>query len=81
MNKKSTNAWVAWAIRKKRSILFYETKVLDLTEFATVHPGGKRSLESYIYKDITQTLFKIYPHNREKTLQRLSQFVIGSVEI
>jgi cytochrome b involved in lipid metabolism len=81
MNKRSTDAWVAWAIRNKRSIFFYDAKVLDLTDFASVHPGGKRSLESYIYKDITQTLFKVYPHNREKTLHRLSQFIIGFAEI
>lgn len=64
MNTKSTDAWVAWGIRNKRSIFFYENKVLDLTDFALIHPGGKRSLECYIYKDITQTLFKVYPHNR-----------------
>lgn len=62
--KKTTDVWVAWAIRNKRLIFFYEKKVIDLTDFATIHPGGRKSLENYVYKDITQTLFKVFPHDK-----------------
>lgn len=33
-----------------------------------------------MYKDITHTLFKVYPHNKVATLQRLMKYVIGKVE-
>lgn len=71
MMTKSADIWVAWAIRNKRSIFFFENKVLDLTEFAFSHPGGKKSLENFKYKDITSSLFKVFPHDRLPTLQRL----------
>lgn len=64
MIKRSADLWVAWGIRNKRSIFFYDNKVIDLTDFAIIHPGGRKSLENYVYKDITQTLFKVYPHNK-----------------
>jgi cytochrome b involved in lipid metabolism len=64
MISRSADIWVAWAIRNKRSIFFYDSKVLDLSEFAYLHPGGRMMLENFKYKDITNTLFTVFPHDR-----------------
>lgn len=37
-----------------------------------VHPGGKKVLINYIYKDITDLIFKVYPHDKDSTIRKLN---------
>jgi cytochrome b involved in lipid metabolism len=60
--QKSVDQWIQYAKYQHRYILFFEDKVIDITNFITQHPGGKKTLIDYIYKDVTNVLFKIYPH-------------------
>ncbi len=76
--KKSMEEWKSWGKRKEIELYFYKGSVLDLTTFAKVHPGGKKALKNYVYKDITHLLFTIYHHKRE-ILQTLNKYVIGSI--
>jgi hypothetical protein len=41
-----------------------------------IHPGGKKALRNYVYKDISKILFTIYPHS-SSTLSTLNQYAIG----
>lgn len=41
-----------------------------------MHPGGKKALANYVYKDITQILFNIYPHSPQ-ILKKLDKYIIG----
>lgn len=52
---------------------------MDVTEFIHSHPGGKKALISYIYKDVTETLFKIYKHDRNNTIETLKHYIIGRI--
>jgi cytochrome b involved in lipid metabolism len=61
---KRKEQWIAYAKPLKKCLFFYEDKVLDLTRFMTEHPGGKKALDNYVYKDITDTVFTVYPHKR-----------------
>jgi len=58
-------------------LFFYDGKVYNLTNFISKHPGGKKALSNYTYKDITNILFRVYPHDKERTLDVLKQYIIG----
>lgn len=45
-----------------------------------MHPGGKKALENYIFKDITDILFRVYPHKKEETLSKLAKYKIGEIK-
>jgi len=64
MNK-NIHQWITHGKQYNRMLFFYEEKVLDLTEFSIQHPGGKKALANYIFKDITDILFNVFPHKRE----------------
>jgi cytochrome b involved in lipid metabolism len=70
---------VLYAKQNRKYIVFYEEKVLDISQFIYSHPGGKKVLISYIYKDITASLFTVFKHHRETTLTTLAQFIIGTI--
>ena len=61
---KSKEQWISNAKILKKHFFFYEDKVLDLTRFMNEHPGGKKALANYVFKDITDTVFTVYPHKR-----------------
>jgi cytochrome b involved in lipid metabolism len=69
--------WVRYAKEHHRYVIFYEECVMDVTEFIHSHPGGKKALINYIYKDVTATLFKVYKHDRQNTLATLKKYIIG----
>ena len=50
---KSVEEWIAIAKQNKKFYFFYEDRALDLTCFMNIHPGGKKALVNYVYKDIT----------------------------
>ena len=41
---------------------------------------GKKALSNYIGKDITNILFRVFPHNKEKTLNVLKEYIVGTVK-
>lgn len=61
---KRKEEWVVYAKSTKKQLFFYEDRVLDLTKFMNTHPGGKKALSNYLLKDITDTVFAVYPHKR-----------------
>lgn len=75
--KKSKEDWIVFGKEKRKSLVFYQQNVLDLTQFAAIHPGGKKVLEPYIFQDVTDNLFTIYPHKKETTLTLLNRYIIG----
>lgn len=77
---KTTDEWIAYAKGQNRSIFFYDGRALDLTAFMFQHPGGRKILTHYTFKDITETIFNVFPHKREHTIQVLLRYVVGSVK-
>lgn len=77
--KKEKEEWISWGKQSKRFLVFYHENVIDLTDFQRVHPGGKKSLENYIYEDVTDLLFAVFPHKKETTETNLLRYKIGSV--
>lgn len=77
--RRSAEEWIQYAKHHHKFIVFYEEKVMDITDFIQRHPGGKKALANYIYKDITDLLFNVYKHEREPTLATLNTLVIGTL--
>ena len=65
--------------KSNKNLFFYEDKVLDLSNFMSIHPGGKKALTNYLNKYITNIIFTAYPHSKEKTLKTLMKYVIGKI--
>jgi len=79
MINKSKESWLQDAKAQKKAIFFFQDRVLDLTKFQNIHPGGKKALSNYIYKDITETVFSVYPHPKEHTTRVLLSYAIGKI--
>lgn len=47
----------------RRFIVFFDEKVLDLTDFLDKHPGGSKAIQHYRNKNISKILFQVYPHS------------------
>ena len=58
----SKEYWEGVANQKKRLIVFYGGDVIDLTGFASEHPGGLKAISVYRLKDIKNIIFRVYPH-------------------
>ena len=76
---KQKEQWITYAKPTKKQLFFYEDKVLDLTHFMSEHPGGRKALNNYVFKDITEIIFVVFPHKREPTLKILLSYVIGKI--
>ena len=76
---KPKEQWIKQSKYEKRQIFFFEDRVLDLTKFQYVHPGGKKALANYVYKEVTDILFTVYPHKKEPTLNILLSYAIGKI--
>ena len=48
-----------------------------MATFIKIHTGGTKVLLAYKNKDITDTLFNIYPHPKTTTLNALNRYIIG----
>ena len=57
--------------------MFYKDQVFDLNNFCRFHPGGSKAIEPYKNKDITDILFRIFPHPHAQTLKTLNRYLIG----
>lgn len=63
---------------KGKSILIFEGKVYDSTDFNSTHPGGAKYIEDYIGKDITKVF---YEEEHTKVARRmLHDMLIGTLE-
>jgi len=76
---KRVDEWIALSKKSHKDIFFYQDKVLDLTNFMEIHPGGKKALTNYLNKDITNIVFTVYPHKKETTHSTLIKYVIGKI--
>lgn len=76
---KRVEDWLALTKKTNQNLFFYEDKVLDLTNFMVMHPGGRKALTNYLNKDITTIIFTVYPHKKETTLRTLMKYVIGKI--
>lgn len=47
--------------------------------FLSQHPGGAQAINKYIYKDVTEILFSVYPHNKHYTLRKLQKYHVGQI--
>lgn len=79
MEKKSIEQWIVQGQKLCKSYVFYENKVLDLTDFMVDHPGGMKGIKNYVFKDITNIVFEVYPHPRDTTLSKLMRFQVGII--
>jgi hypothetical protein len=43
------------------------------------HPGGKKALGNYVFKDVTEIIFSVYPHKRETTIRKLNTYITGKI--
>lgn len=75
--KKTLPEWEKIAKTKKKLLVLYENDVLDLTMFAKSHAGGKRIIEEFFLKDVSNQLFKLYPHDTYHTLNTLMRYKCG----
>lgn len=50
-----------------------------MTDFQRIHPGGKKALENYIYSDVSDLLFAVFPHKKETTEPSLLRHKIGII--
>lgn len=75
--KKTVTEWENFAKTKKKLLVFYENDVLDLTLFAKNHPGGKKIIEDYFMKDISNNIFQLYPHDPYRTMNTLMRYKCG----
>lgn len=32
--------------------------------FKNIHPGGSQVIKNYLFKDVTDILFTVFPHNK-----------------
>lgn len=76
---KRVEEWISFGKKSNKTIFFYQDKVLDLTNFMSLHPGGKQALRDYLNKDITKIIFTVYPHKKETTIPTLMKYVIGKI--
>ncbi len=43
------------------------------------HPGGVKAIKNYVYKDITNIIFLVFPHQKDTTLPKLMKYQIGFI--
>ena len=43
------------------------------------HPGGLKAIKNYIFKDVTNILFEVYPHKKDTTVAKLMKFQVGLI--
>ena len=79
-SSRTQEEWTNYAKMHRRYYFFFEGKVLDLTDFTSLHPGGKKALTNYVFKDITDIIFKVYPHKRDTTTRVLNRYVVGALD-
>jgi cytochrome b involved in lipid metabolism len=68
--------WVNLSKTRKRLIVFNGEEVLDLTDFAKMHPGGEKALTCYNLHDIENIVFRVYPHPAS-TASIMQRYVCG----
>lgn len=62
-------------------IIIIDGYLFDVTEFSNSHPGGKRLLQKYHYKDATKDFNSIKGHSDAHALSILDKCCIGKAEV
>jgi cytochrome b involved in lipid metabolism len=60
-------------------IIIIDDYYFDLTEYANIHPGGKRILQKYKMKDATDEFNSIKGHGDAFAIDELNKYCIGKV--
>lgn len=61
-------------------IIFIDNYKFDVTEYANIHPGGKKNLQKYNNKDATKPFNELKGHGDSYALSLLHKFCIGKVD-
>ena len=64
----------------EKIIIFIDNYKFDVTEYANIHPGGKKILQKYNNKDATKAFNEIRGHYDSYVLSLLEKFCIGKVD-
>jgi cytochrome b involved in lipid metabolism len=62
-------------------IIIIDNYKFDVTEYAKIHPGGKKILQKYNNKDATKAFNEIKGHGDGYALSLLDEFCIGKVDL
>ena len=62
-------------------IIIIDNYKFDVTEYAKIHPGGKKILQKYNNKDATKAFNEIKGHGDGYALSLLDEFWIGKVDL
>ena len=65
-------------VKISNTLLIFEDKVIDVSEFIDAHPGGETVLKQYAGKDITD-VFKAYHGSSGKAAKVLRSLVVGKI--
>ena len=61
-----------------KDVIVINKTIYDVTSFKDVHPGGKETLEEYLYNDATEAFTDIGHSDLAK--QHLTQFFVGIID-
>jgi cytochrome b involved in lipid metabolism len=61
-------------------IIIIDNYKFDVTEYAKIHPGGKKILQKYNNKDATKAFNEVKGHSDGYALSLLDEFCIGKVD-
>ena len=62
-------------------VVFYENKVIEVTEFKEKHPGGIETIEKHLGKDITKAYDEVSSHQTKTATKDLEDFCIGTIKL
>lgn len=48
--------------------------------FKNFHPGGAQVIRNYLFKDITDILFTVFPHNKQRVDKILERYIVGKLD-
>lgn len=69
-----------YAAGLQMEVVFYEDQVIDVTDFKQKHPGGSKSIEKHIGKDVTEFYNKVESHTTKSASRDLKTFCIGRIK-
>jgi len=50
-----------------------------MSHFKFIHPGGSQVIRNYLFKDITDILFTVFPHNKQRVDNILEKYIVGKL--
>ena len=61
-------------------VVIYKNKVIDVTDFKQIHPGGVNSLDGFIGKEVTEAFENISSHKTKAAIRDLNTYFIGEIQ-